>query len=141
MPNYGKRNCYERLADFKIPDAFQLLDKEQTLLFGYKIKYQSERYDTFRRDLMMKRDGSCTIKCIVCGLEATHFGLDHDKLVAGKSAHFNLYGLDDAGKEVMFTKGVSSTIGERHTTCEKCMKRLQKQKCAEENSVKVVQPV
>jgi len=60
---------------------------------GDLIKMNSQRYFLFKYK-------GCT--CVKCGLDAEYFA--KEKSPAENVYHFNLYGLDKDGKEVMFTK-------------------------------------
>jgi hypothetical protein len=61
-----------------------------------KVKMDSDRYSLF------KRKG---VKCAGCGLMGTFFALEAHKQDAVCGVyHFNLYGLDGDGDEVLFTK-------------------------------------
>ena len=44
------------------------------------------------------------IKCIKCGLEGRYFALERNRGSNPGKFHFNLYGIDKDGKEVMMTK-------------------------------------
>jgi len=60
---------------------------------GDMMKMESQRYRLF------KRDGTV---CVKCKLEGTFFRKErheHDK-----QYHFNLYGINENGKEILFTK-------------------------------------
>ena len=82
---------------------------------GYPVKTFSERYSVFRKNT----------KCVVCGLEATHYRLE--RRIGAKNYHFNLYGMKD-GEEVLFTKdhilpvskGGKNTLNNYQTMCQFC---------------------
>jgi hypothetical protein len=61
--------------------------------YGDKIKANSHRYQTFYYK-------GCA--CVKCGLKASYF--EKDKMSNESSWHLNLYGIDENGNEVMFTK-------------------------------------
>lgn len=94
--------------------------KESEVEFdGDLIYMNSHRYQTF------KRNG---IKCVCCGLEGKYFAKERD--INCLKFHFNLYGLNDNGEEVMLTKDhiiPKSKSGVNHisnyqTMCCKCNK-------------------
>ena len=67
----------------------------------------------FDGDLMNMASGRYTLfakkgcKCVCCGLEGTYFAKERPRPSARqeqKVYHFNLYGIDDEGKEVQITK-------------------------------------
>lgn len=82
---------------------------------GYPVKTFSQRYSVFRNNH----------KCVVCGLEATHYRLERQ--IGAKNYHFNLYGMKD-GEEVLFTKdhiiprskGGQNNCYNYQTMCEFC---------------------
>lgn len=59
---------------------------------GYPVKAWSQRYDLFLTNT----------KCVCCGLEANCYILE--KSPEAKVYHFNLYHVDENGKETLFTK-------------------------------------
>lgn len=60
---------------------------------GFGVKMTSQRYHMFNNQ---------GLTCVCCGKTALYFGLDHPFKVS--RPHFNLYGKDDQGKELLFTK-------------------------------------
>ncbi|MFW5886412.1 MAG: HNH endonuclease [Bacteroidota bacterium] len=66
---------------------------------GRKVKMDSERYQLF------KKNG---VKCAKCGIEGQFFALECNKKDfqnnIDPSFHFNLYGYDDSGDEMLITK-------------------------------------
>jgi len=66
---------------------------ERVEMLGHGIKLSGLRLDTFRR----------SPKCVKCGAVGTRFHLELGS-VNDMSPHFNLYGRDAEGKELMFTK-------------------------------------
>lgn len=64
---------------------------------GKKVKTNSQRYQTFFTK------GCC---CVKCGLEASYFALERDAKGSNQpnTYHFNLYGVNKDGEEVLFTK-------------------------------------
>lgn len=81
----------------------------------------SLRYQTFLNSGLV---------CVDCGLEATFFGLETTQFNLENSAHFhfNLYGIDEEGDEVLFTKdhifpksrGGRNHISNLQTMCSVC---------------------
>jgi 5-methylcytosine-specific restriction endonuclease McrA len=75
---------------------------------GYKVKVKlaSQRYRIFYEDY--QKDNQ--ISCKRCGIVATHFALEqhaHQTKFSNFNPvrfHFNLYGLDQYGNEILFTK-------------------------------------
>jgi hypothetical protein len=70
-------------------------------------------------------------RCATCGLTASFLALEYNDLSnrsKTKSAHFNLYGVNDRGQEVMFTKdhiypkskGGSNDLSNLQTMCTCC---------------------
>lgn len=59
------------------------------------VKMGSHRYQLF------KEKGTV---CVNCGLKGTYFALERHRHMTSNSYHFNLYGIDKNGNEVMLTK-------------------------------------
>lgn len=90
------------------------------------VKMNSQRYQVF-----FERGTDCAS----CGLKGSYFWLEQNKNQNGVAYHFNLYGIDDDGNEVMLTKdhiipkskGGKNHIDNYKTMCEKCnMKKADK---------------
>ena len=62
---------------------------------GKKVKMNSLRYQTF---------ATKGVKCVKCGIEGKFFALEQDKYQPSEYWHFNLYGIDESGNEVLMTK-------------------------------------
>jgi hypothetical protein len=83
---------------------------------GELINMASDRYKIF----------SANKKCVCCGLEGSIMAME--KTEGDVSYHFNMYGFDSEGKEVLFTKDhiiPKSKCGKNHisnyqTMCIKC---------------------
>ena len=90
-------------------------DRISTEYDGYPVKTFSQRYEVFRNNT----------KCVVCGLEATHYRLERQ--IGAKNYHFNLYAIKN-GEEVLFTKdhilpaskGGKNTLDNYQTMCQFC---------------------
>lgn len=85
---------------------------------GYNVTPYSLRYEVFNK--------SCG--CCVCGIDGLYFALEKNRSEKGNSYHFNLYGIDKNGKEVLMTKdhiipkscGGSNTLDNFQTMCTNC---------------------
>lgn len=101
-------------------------DKKKKVEFdGDAIKPNSLRYKTFMKS---------GTKCVCCGLEATHFYKERSQSSKPKnydpdmSYHFNLYGINECGEEVLFTKdhiipkvdGGRDAVDNMQTMCTVC---------------------
>lgn len=103
---------YKRKAIFKPSDILPYTGKKIKMIFaGESVNMKSDRYEVF------KKMGH---KCVSCGIEGTIMALEthspsEKTLKRYKKAnktidnacvayHFNLYGLDEDGNEVMLTK-------------------------------------
>lgn len=92
-------------------------DKRYEYLDGQRFKRVSQR-------LVLFKTKGC--KCVQCGLEGTVFYLEKHK--NDKHYHFNLYGYDTDGKEVMLTKdhvvpkskGGKDVLENYQTMCSRC---------------------
>lgn len=87
---------------------------------GDMVRVDSDRLETF------KKKG---FKCVYCGTEGIYFAKErtHDQ----EAYHFNLYGIDNEGNEVLMTKdhiipkskGGSNHINNYQTMCTHCNKQ------------------
>lgn len=86
---------------------------------GHIVKMYSTRYHLFKRSLV----------CADCGLTASFFALEKDKKVTGDKCHFNLYGINIEGREVLFTQdhivpvakgGATNALSNLQTMCCEC---------------------
>lgn len=83
----------------------------------YFIKMNSHRYQCF------KNSG---LKCVKCGIEGKFFAMERGSKC--KAYHFNLYAIDENGKEVLMTKdhiipksrGGKCSISNYQTMCYPC---------------------
>lgn len=78
---------------------------------GWIVDMTSHRYQVFARK---------GVRCVECGLEGSLFALEQDSYQTSgnpKRCHFNLYGIDATGAEVMLTKDhvVPASAGGRDT--------------------------
>jgi len=84
---------------------------------GNPIKMYSQRY------VLFKRKG---IQCVKCSIKGKYFAMEKHR--NDPSYHFNLYGIDNKGKEVMITKdhikaksrGGRNTQSNYQVMCSKC---------------------
>lgn len=117
----GKQKELERIAIFSnvkgILNSLSTETERYIDFFGYRLKTQSDRYDCFR---------TSGIVCKECGLEAEYLALE--KFPCNESYHFNLYGTDSNGEEMLFTKdhiipkskGGANHISNYRTLCALC---------------------
>jgi len=61
---------------------------------GYEIKKGSLRYKVFSESL----------NCVECGLKGSILALEKDKTHQTNRCHFNLYGINENGEEILMTK-------------------------------------
>lgn len=119
-----------RFEIFSIEEVFNLVEKYVNwhksykmyiILHHMKVNLTSDRYSTFMR--------SGTV-CKECGLEGKYFALeisDRDMSNRG-TAHFNLYGINYLGQEILMTKdhivprceGGKNNIRNYQTLCTLC---------------------
>jgi 5-methylcytosine-specific restriction endonuclease McrA len=123
-------SSYKRIGIFTISDVLDFIGPISKNYIVYledgsrivRVKMGSQRYELF------KHKGT---KCVRCGLEGIFFALEKDKKNTQNihdRYHFNLYGFNEKGKEVMLTKdhiiprskGGSNDIGNYQTMCSKC---------------------
>lgn len=69
-------------------------EKEYIVMDGVNVKVTSSRYLVFKN----------SITCVHCKLAGTFFAVEKRQEDPGTNYHFNLYGIDVLGREVLFTK-------------------------------------
>lgn len=118
---YSIDDTFKIIAPLLNPDEEYNKDNRPTKVnfYGDMIKPNSQRYQTFYYK-------GCT--CVKCGRKALYF--EKNKMSNDRSYHLNLYGMDENGNEVLFTKdhilpkskGGQDYITNYQTMCEKCNK-------------------
>lgn len=86
---------------------------------GYPVKMSSQRYQLFHNE---------GTTCVNCGLTGTFFALEQKVKNKDKRCHFNLYGINSNGHEVLFTKdhiipkskGGKNVLSNYQVMCYKC---------------------
>ena len=131
----------ERKETYGLEDIFKCVaDGSEKKKFGEDIiKLASDRIETFFHK---------GVKCVCCDVEGTFFAKERHmlpikkgkgrgkrivgyKLDVGTSYHFNLYGVNEDGKEVLMTKdhiipkshGGKNNLSNYQTMCKKCNER------------------
>ena len=112
----------ERACICTVDEVMELLTeaskpKKYTIFKGYNVKSSSDRYQNF----IVKG-----ITCVTCGLTASYFAIERGD--RDTNYHFNLYGTDKKGREVLFTKdhilpkskGGKNHIDNYQTMCTRC---------------------
>jgi 5-methylcytosine-specific restriction endonuclease McrA len=90
-------------------------------MFGDMMHMNSLRYHTFIKS---------GIKCVCCGIKGNFFAKERDKGSKLEIYHFNLYAINNFGKEVLMTKdhvipkyyGGQDSVDNLQTMCEHCNK-------------------
>lgn len=99
MNKYIREGKYtiEAVRDMLGDKLFSLEKKPDIEFHGKKIKANSQRYQTFFTK-------GC--QCVRCGMVAHYFVLERDAKNSNQPNryHFNLYGIDQDGNEILFTK-------------------------------------
>lgn len=92
----GRKTVYTRFGrKLEIGEVLPFIPTERISFLGQEIKLESLRLECFA-----KKGTSCS----VCGLQAQFFALEKNKKdKTTNNYHLNLYGYDDAQKEVLFT--------------------------------------
>lgn len=99
----------------------QPMKKHRTDVMGFKVHLTSLRLRTFYHK------GIC---CAGCGLTASFFAIEHQRRNT-MIPHFNMYGVNEAGEEVLFTKdhilakanGGRDQLDNMQTMCQPCNNR------------------
>ena len=116
---------FNRLGIFKVEDVLPFIGGWRKDYLEQSVNMSSQRYQLFH-------EKGCT--CVKCGLVGTYFALERPNAVNKKGKlytelyHFNLYGLDENGDEVLFTKdhiipkskGGKSSIENYQPMCYNC---------------------
>lgn len=100
---------------------------------NYSVNMSSQRYNLF------KYKG---VTCKHCGIEGKYFALEKHRNGNSKRFHFNLYGINDIGQEIMMTKdhiipkskGGPNKLSNYQTLCTKCNRKKDNK---DENKIKL----
>jgi hypothetical protein len=65
-----------------------------TFMQGEPVKLSSQRYAVFQASQV----------CPHCGLEASYLAVEKDALIGTARYHINMYGVNESGEEILFTK-------------------------------------
>lgn len=126
----NKRNRYDRHSIISIQSCLNILLPEtqplvMATIHGVTVKISSARHEVFKRSL----------SCSACGLNASFFAIERPRIKKNvplhtmeRTYHFNLYGIDELGHEVLFTKdhtiprskGGANHIDNYTTMCTHC---------------------
>jgi hypothetical protein len=91
-----KKSQYVRKSIHTIDEVFSIMGQGRiTTPEGEQINTDSMRYKTF------KEKG---LKCVTCGLVGQYFAKEKDSKEDQNVWHFNLYGINNDGEEVLFTR-------------------------------------
>jgi hypothetical protein len=125
MAKQGAGSRYERLAVYPLDEVLPYVSGarngkpgSERLYDGHPVWMNSLRYQVFTRGT----------RCVACGLEGSYFALERAAKQPTHRYHFNLYGRDEAGEEVMLTKdhilpkskGGKDSLNNLQTMCKRC---------------------
>lgn len=122
MPVYERKETYSLGRVFsQLPEGTVAAMKKNPFadFDGDPIRMRSQRYQLFRK----------SVRCVRCGLEGTYFA--KERFATNRESeryHFNLYGTNANGKEVMLTKdhiipkskGGKDVLSNYQTMCAPC---------------------
>ena len=110
--------CYERKEIYTLEEVYKHVysrreckknpELELHVFDGDEIRMTSSRYLTF------KYTGH---KCVKCGIEGKYFAKERHKVRSSDRYHFNLYGTDFNGNEVMLNKDHIKPKAQGGTDC------------------------
>jgi hypothetical protein len=99
---------------------FENIGHHKITVAGHEVRMASMRYRTFRKNL----------RCKTCGIKGKYFRLECqiDNFLRHTSWHFNLYGVNAQGQEILMTKdhihplskGGSNSLRNLQTMCTRC---------------------
>jgi hypothetical protein len=103
-------------GNFSIPEIMKLIPSEKHELLGHYVKISSIRLRLFKEQFDLHKE----VKCVCCGLTATHFTLEGD---TNTTPHLNLY-----SNEALLTKdhihpkslGGTDTLNNLQVMCANC---------------------
>lgn len=99
--------------------AYSFIIKESAILQHIKVRMGSHRYQLFALK---------GTNCVKCGIKGKFFALEQHKFCKFSKFHFNLYGIDRNGCEIMITKdhiipkskGGKNTLTNYQPLCTRC---------------------
>ena len=103
-PEYGK--IFIRFGKYEINEVLDFLPYDEKGKHNRDIP-SFRKYENFSVCLKSLRYKTFKIKgtkCAKCGLEASYFILERQRHQKTTKVHFNLYGINKDGEEIMFTK-------------------------------------
>jgi hypothetical protein len=114
----------ERKGTFTLQSVFDHIGREDKIYEGDSIHMDSLRYEVFRNNPV----------CVKCGLKGQYFAKERNILlreIPGQNPdryHFNMYGVNEKGEEILFTKdhiiprskGGNNGIKNMQTMCYLC---------------------
>jgi hypothetical protein len=120
MKKKKKFQEYERLTLLSIDEVFEAVRSgaETKNVMGHEVKLGSQRYRTFMRSLT----------CATCGVTGIYFAAERARNGNTERYHFNLYGVDASGEEILMTKdhivpksrGGKNRLTNYQTMCSPC---------------------
>lgn len=129
-------SCYNRYRKFSIEEVRSLWkDAEYEGVRANGKKYRAWNKVQITDNIIVKMDSQRYqlffehgTDCVKCGLRGAYFWLEQNKNQPGTAYHFNLYGVDDNGEEVLITKdhiipkskGGKNHVSNYQTMCIRC---------------------
>lgn len=98
-----KKFDYERLGEYSLEEVFTLVPviREHNRKSREVYKSSEGTYYVNLNSLRLRLFKTKGVVCVKCGLKGQYFALER---LALENPHFNLYGIDLEGDEVLFTK-------------------------------------
>lgn len=126
-PEVQKKYHYHRLGEYSLDEVFSLVQLDPTHRRKGREVYKNSKGTYYvnlnsQRLILFKAKG---VICVSCGLVGEFFALERQDV---ENPHFNLYGVDEEGDEVLFTKdhiipkskGGPNTLANFQTMCYPC---------------------